>query len=276
MVVWMHVTHPGTTSLREAPSVAAIVANSDINFAQWPASLLEIPRPNPKSGESMERIMKLNIMIKQRLVQFPEVRERFPDRIIVYRDGLSDAQFEMSKTLELPQIKSAIEKMYGDKSIPVPPILLLCAVKRHHARFFPNDKNGASRAIIDWSTGDPLPGLAVFESITYGENEDFILVSQKAIKGTARPTHYVLLHNEISGANIKTMATIVSHCYCSVLTLLFSYLVLINLSRRRTASAFSSDVQPAPSAWFQQLTMSILLLIMPGTMFGICTSLNIL
>ena len=39
MLVGMDVTHPGPGSLRGSPSIAAVVASVDDQFAQYPASL---------------------------------------------------------------------------------------------------------------------------------------------------------------------------------------------------------------------------------------------
>jgi eukaryotic translation initiation factor 2C len=50
--------------------------------------------------------------------------------------------------------------------------------------------------LINEKNPNPLPGTLVTTDITYGRGQDFFLISQNAIKGTARPTHYVVLSNE--------------------------------------------------------------------------------
>jgi hypothetical protein len=39
MLVGMDVTHPGPGSVKGTPSIAAVVASTDSNYAQFPASL---------------------------------------------------------------------------------------------------------------------------------------------------------------------------------------------------------------------------------------------
>ena len=100
-------------------------------------------------------------MFSERLMHFSKMRKTLPDRIIIFRDGLSESQFEMCKTLELPQVTQAIEQIYGSRT-KKPDILLICAVKRHHARFFPKPINSRNTNIAD-KNGNAKPGTAVFE-----------------------------------------------------------------------------------------------------------------
>jgi eukaryotic translation initiation factor 2C len=208
MLIGYDVTHPGTTSVVGAQSIAAVVGSVDENFAQYPASFRANPRPTADSGQSSERVLHLAEMIEERLQIFLERRRVLPDRLVVYRDGLSEAQFAMCQTLELPQIQQAISKVYNNK--PHPPVILICAVKRHSARLFPELEGQNDTQVVD-SKGNPVPGSTVFDGITYGKNNDFFLVSHQTLQGTARPCHYVVLHNEIPGLSISDVATTVSN-----------------------------------------------------------------
>lgn len=205
MIVGIDVTHPGPGSMADAPSVAAVVASVDENFAQCPASLRANPRLDDDGGKSMEQVVPLAEMIEERLLDFKAQRQTLPDRLVIYRDGLSEAQFDMCKNQELPKITKAINNVYDSGNAPK--ILLVCSVKRHHARFF--DPGNAPVAIID-NNKNPRPGVAVFKTITYGQDKDFFLVSQKTIQGTARPCHYVVLHNELDDVAISDVAEAVS------------------------------------------------------------------
>ena len=168
--------------------------------------------PTPKK-QSVEKVLQLRSMVRERLTAFCLRNEAMlPDQLVVYRDGLSEEQFEMCAKEEYPEILKAIDdlladprgfKVDGDK----PKVLLICAVKRHHTRCFPtinfetevNDSDtfigrgpdGRLKA-FNWN---PMPGTLITERITYGRQEDFFLYSQNAIKGTARPTHYKILKN---------------------------------------------------------------------------------
>jgi eukaryotic translation initiation factor 2C len=72
-----------------------------------------------------------------------------PTEVIYYRDGVSEGQFRQVKDLEVPQLRSAIQKVWPTEAGGKPPgISCIIAKKRHHTRFFnaDNDSNvGAGR-----------------------------------------------------------------------------------------------------------------------------------
>ena len=214
MLMGIDVTHPGASALKGAPSIAAVVASVDQEFAQYPASLRANPRPAVlPQGESMEEITVLQPMIEERLRAYFNVRKGLPQQIVIYRDGLSEPQFKMCKTEELPQIIAGIENIYQDYGFPKPKVMLICAVKRHHARFFNPDPTGKlSHQLLD-GNGNPRPGCLVKDTITYGNNGDFYLVSHETLKGTTSPTHYVVLVDQ-TGANLEDVAQMTHNlCY---------------------------------------------------------------
>lgn len=208
-------THPGVGSLKHVPSIAAMVANIDPHFAQWPASLRENPRPRILESDTttikqykksiMEKITNLDDMLKERLDRFRHFRNNLPSRIIFYRDGLSESQFEMCVKEELPQLNSALAAMYTAQDKPLPEILVVCAVKRHHTRFYPGPATDQQILYAKPVKNNqappprihPVPGATIFQGVTNGKWQDFFLFSQVPLLGTTRPTHYVVLHSTL-------------------------------------------------------------------------------
>lgn len=189
-------------------SIAAVVASHDTNFAQWPASINLNQRHPDDKKEALEEVQHLKQMMVERLQCYRRHRSRLPDRIIIYRDGLSEGQFEMAKKREFGRILAAISLSYGNQ--PRPEIMLVCAVKRHHTRFLPPNQQVSNKAQFQ-SDSNPAPGTAFFETVTYDEGQDFFLISQNALqKTTVRPTHYVVLINTIPNASIQDVARAVS------------------------------------------------------------------
>lgn len=281
----------------------------DEHFAQYPASFAINPRRDETDEKlSNEEVLKLEEMVVARLNRYREMRGKLPDQIIVYRDGLSEEQFEMCKTRELQQIRSALAAVYNPPNLQspansaprpftprsfalsrslaasklvqkLPTILLICVVKRNHCRFLPAPDmianvrkttaarqgkslsvpapakgnlapvstslgfgalppspyapespvgplpNNTDREFIDEydrrfcsplldRAGNPRPGCLVDNTVTYGEGKDFFLISHKAIKGTARPAHYVVLENE-QNFELGKIAQMVSTPYSS-------------------------------------------------------------
>ncbi len=232
MVIGIDVTHPGGNAFLNSPSIAAVVGSVDPHFAQWPASLsAQDPEPNPNTGanekkQAVENVVELEVMIQQRLMTyFHRNNNQIPTKVIVFRDGLSEDQFHnVGRVYEYPRILKGIEAaMKLIKSDAKPPkILIVCAVKRHHTRCFPlgeepyarDDKTQIATGVkkptkdSEWNY-NPLPGTLITERITYGEGKDFFLYCQNAIKGTARPTHYTILVNEL-GCKLDDVAQMVS------------------------------------------------------------------
>jgi len=62
--------------------------------------------------------------------------------------------------------------------------------KRHNTRFYPTEHGDAAR------DGNPLPGTVVDRGVAPAYEFDFFLQAHSSLKGTARPTHYFVVHDE--------------------------------------------------------------------------------
>lgn len=176
MFVGADVTHPppGQTTV----SVAAVVASCDRNAfcynSGWRAQIGEI-------------IADFQTFMKDALIAFRKANGRLPAKIIYYRDGVSDSQFQQVMRSEWNDLLNAckeIEQGY-EKIVKV---TIIIVQKRHHTRFFPG-KSGIS---TDKNNNVP-PGTVVDTIITRPDETQYFLVSHQAIQGTARPTKYCVL-----------------------------------------------------------------------------------
>lgn len=220
MIIGIDVTHAGSASMRNAPSIAAVVGSVDPHFSQWPASFKAnyVAEKDANEKRSMEQVVDLESMVLNRLHCYEERNNGVPSRLLVYRDGLSEGQFDTCATKEYQSIQAARKKFLDERESrtghrpETPPILLICCVKRHHTRLYPQNTGKDSKAWVI-SEGNPAPGTLVKDRITYGLNDDFFLVSQNAIKGTARPIHYKVLQNEEKLSMEDIYATTHHLCY---------------------------------------------------------------
>jgi len=123
MIVGVDVNHPPPTSDVNS-SVSAAVGSYDPLFTKYSASI----RAQFKEGE--EIVKQLDHMINELLNEYKKFNKNYPDNVIVFRDGVSEGQFEQVRKLEIPLIEKAI-KTTGRS------IKLSCIVtqKRHHTRF---------------------------------------------------------------------------------------------------------------------------------------------
>jgi eukaryotic translation initiation factor 2C len=187
MVVGIDVTHPSPGSSSTAPSVAGIVASIDQWLAQWPADLqIQTARQEMVSG--------LDSMLKSRLHLWAKNNKgTYPGNILIYRDGVSEGQYEIVLDQELPLLRKACKEVYpaSDTKKGLPRMSIIIVGKRHNTRFYPTRKEDADRS------SNPQNGTVVDRGVTEARNWDFFLQAHAAIQGTARPAHYYTVLDEI-------------------------------------------------------------------------------
>ncbi|KAF9894376.1 hypothetical protein FE257_007879 [Aspergillus nanangensis] len=187
MLIGIDVTHPSPGSSKEAPSVAGMVASMDAVLGQWPAELRI-----QKSRQEM--VEDLDAMLKAHLDRWARAHKSLlPENLIVYRDGVSEGQYETVLERELPLLRKACKETYpaSDTKKGLPRISIMCVGKRHHTRFYPTADETADRF------ANPANGTVVDRGVTEARNWDFYLQAHTALKGTARPAHYFTLWDEI-------------------------------------------------------------------------------
>ena len=189
MVVGMDVTHPSPGSASNAPSVAAVVASIDKALSQFPVDLRIQP-------SRQEMVSDLSDMVKSRLHLWKSLgkHQAFPDNILIYRDGVSESQYDDVLEKELPLIRQACAETYPATTTKqgLPRITIVVVGKRHHTRFFPtSDKDCVGKA------SNNVNGTVVDRGVTEPRNWDFFLQAHNAGIGTARPAHYYVVLDEI-------------------------------------------------------------------------------
>ncbi|GMP91555.1 hypothetical protein CsSME_00042209 [Camellia sinensis var. sinensis] len=177
-----------------SPSIAAVVASMD-----WPevtkyGGLVsaqghkeEIIQDLYKTYQDPQRGTVHCGMIRELLIAFKTSTGQKPHRIIFYRDGVSEGQFNQVLVHEMDAIRKAcvsLEEHY------LPRVTFVVVQKRHHTRLFPADHN--DRRSTDRS-GNILPGTVVDTHICHPNEFDFYLCSHAEIQGTSRPTHYLAI-----------------------------------------------------------------------------------
>lgn len=121
-----------------------------------------------------------------------------PKRIIVYRDGVADNQFEDVIHKELPAFKGAIEELgYPADSVAIAVVVIQ---KRHHTRLVYQSKDSAefhnpcAGLCVDGRSSTDAPELS---SINSNSSVDFYLNSHAAVLGTSKPARYSIIYDEI-------------------------------------------------------------------------------
>lgn len=202
MLVGIDVTHPGPGSVRGTPSIAAVVASVDSFFAQFPASM-------QLQESKKEMVTNLAAMMFERLTLFRSRNRRLPDRVLVYRDGVSEGQLMTVVEEEMPAIRAAFRKFDAPQQKYLPKLSIVVCGKRHHTRFYPTDAAGAD------INGNPKPGTVVDRGVTAVYNFDFFLQAHAGLHGTTRPTHYYVVHDDIGfkADELQTLTNHISYLY---------------------------------------------------------------
>jgi len=107
-------------------SIAAVVASYDSNFCYYSTSV----RVQQKSNGEM--INEFNIMLSELLFEYHKANNRLPDKIIFYRDGVSEGQFDSVLAHEHTKMLEAFKSVNPQYN---PKVTFVIVQKRHHTRF---------------------------------------------------------------------------------------------------------------------------------------------
>ncbi|KAI3379092.1 hypothetical protein SNEBB_002778 [Seison nebaliae] len=131
---------------------------------------------------------ELTSSIKQVLFEgIRHIRKTFrspPQRIIIYRDGVSDGQLEQLHTIELPKIVESLHQLSEDYK---PKVIFSVVKKAIGTKLFAGGMNNVN---------NPPSGTVVDRGITREEWLDFYLVPQQANQGTINPTHINIIRDD--------------------------------------------------------------------------------
>ncbi|CAN8270652.1 unnamed protein product [Cochlearia groenlandica] len=213
IILGADVTHPqpGEDS---SPSIAAVVASMD-----WPeitkyrglvsaqAHREEIIQDLYKLVQDPQKGLVHSGLIREHFIAFRRATGQIPQRIIFYRDGVSEGQFSQVLLHEMTAIRKACNSLQEGY---VPRVTFVVVQKRHHTRLFPAQHG--DRASTDKS-GNILPGTVVDTKICHPNEFDFYLNSHAGIQGTSRPAHYHVLldENKFTADELQTLTN--SLCY---------------------------------------------------------------
>ncbi|XP_078152183.1 protein argonaute 4B-like [Carex rostrata] len=185
IILGMDVSH-GSPGQSDRPSIAAVVSSR-----QWPLISkyrASVHTQSPKL-EMIDSLFKPrdkndNGIIRELMLDFyTSSGKRKPDHVIIFRDGVSESQFNQVLNIELDQIMAACKFLDENWN---PKFTVIVAQKNHHTKFFiPNDQNNVP------------PGTVIDNKVCHPRNYDFYMCSHKGAIGTTRPTHYHVLLDQV-------------------------------------------------------------------------------
>ncbi|KAF9181636.1 Eukaryotic translation initiation factor 2C [Haplosporangium sp. Z 11] len=197
LIIGADVTHPGAGEHR--PSVVAVVGSMDFHAFKYSGRI-------QVQDSRVEVIEGLKYLVHELLIAFHHQNNRYPARILFYRDGVSEGQYAEVMKTEVEAIKEACKHVNAKYN---PPTTFCIVKKRHHARFFPMGQNDADRS------GNCFSGTVVDSVITHPTEFDFYLQSHGGLQGTSRPTlyHVLLDENKFTSDELQSLTFRLCHLY---------------------------------------------------------------
>jgi eukaryotic translation initiation factor 2C len=178
MFIGADVNHPASRDI-DSPSIAAVVATTN-----WPAANRYAARVCFQEHRK-EKILNFGEVCLDLVTHYEKLNKVRPQKIVIFRDGVSDSQFDMVLGQELKDLKTVFQR-----SNYFPTITLIVAQKRHQTRLFPTGPNEGT------PNGNVFPGTVVDTTVVHPFEFDFYLCSHFGSLGTSKPTHYHVLWDE--------------------------------------------------------------------------------
>jgi len=184
MVVGIDVYHDKT---KKSGSVAGVVCSLNDSLSRYFSRAVF-------QGEGQEIMDALKTAFVDCMIKYWDVNHRWPQHILVFRDGVGDGQLEVTEKHEAEQFIRTFRHVNGDNGdtlndkLPEDynPGFTFCVVqKRINTRIYL--QTGPR------SYENPPCGTVLDHTVTRFKYKDFFLVPQCVNQGTVSPTHFIVL-----------------------------------------------------------------------------------
>ncbi|XP_044264767.1 piwi-like protein Siwi isoform X2 [Tribolium madens] len=162
-------------TVNKKKSFAGIVASLDKNISRYYNICCEHKMEEELSGNFASALV---ILCKR----WKDHNGHYPERILIYRDGVGEGQLPFVIEHEVVNIKRKLQQeIYKDGALKM---AFVVVSKRINTRIFTERDN-------------PPPGTVVDDVITLPERYDFYIVSQCVRQGTVAPTSYNVIEDSM-------------------------------------------------------------------------------
>ena len=148
-------------------------------------------------SDILEAHLSVRGMAIQAFQRFKKQNGRYPDQVIVYREGTSEGQNKNILDLE---IKGSDDRMQGLKlamqelNMLDSRLVVMAVNKKVNAKIFLGDS---------MKLNNPLPGTLLANDIV--DQDSFLLISQKSPQGISAPVKYSILYNDFPHPQVKEL-----------------------------------------------------------------------
>ncbi|GAA6010641.1 hypothetical protein JCM10207_007779 [Rhodosporidiobolus poonsookiae] len=180
MLIGADVSHASPGSL--APSVASLVGSVNERATAYLTAIAVQP-------SRVEVIVNLEAMVLKLLYGFLKKNGTPPERLIFFRDGISEGQFSQVIATEVQACRIACDKFgKAHNEQYAPELTFITCGKRHHISFFPVKPEDT-----DHKTGNVKSGTVVDSGVVSPFHFDWYSQSHASLLGTGRSAHYTVL-----------------------------------------------------------------------------------
>ncbi|KAL0979232.1 hypothetical protein UPYG_G00182460 [Umbra pygmaea] len=192
MVIGVDVHHDTS---KKNNSVMGFVASLNSLLTRW-YSRVTFQMPHE------EIINGFRVCLLAALQKYYEVNHNFPDKIVVYRDGVSDGQLKMVELYEIPQLLKSFETFPNYE----PKLAFIVVQKRISTTLYSCSGD---------RFGTPPPGTILDHTVTNREWIDFYLMAHHIRQGCGLPTHYICVYNtaNLSPDHLQRLTFKMCHMY---------------------------------------------------------------
>ncbi|XP_075766864.1 piwi-like protein 2 isoform X2 [Pelodiscus sinensis] len=192
MVIGMDVYHDPSRGMR---SVVGFVASTNHVLTKW-YSRVVFQMPHQEIADS------LKLCLVGALQKFYEVNHCLPEKIAVYRDGVSDSQLTTVAHYEIPQLQTCFDAFENYH----PKMVVFVVQKKISTTLY----SASTEHFVS-----PVPGTVIDHTVTCRDWVDFFLLAHHVRQGCGIPTHYICVLNtaNLSPDHMQRLTFKLCHMY---------------------------------------------------------------
>jgi aubergine-like protein len=171
-------------TLNSGESVVAVCATTNSDFTRIFTQTFNQPTGR-ELGEDLHTAMY------RAVVNYHNINKKFPDSILIYRDGVGDAMLPAVYKVEIEKIEKAFESLCEDyREFKTPSCSFTVVKKRNNMRLFAIDKQG--------NICNPSAGTVVDNTVTKSLFYDYYIVCHEVCHGTVSLIHCNIIFDTTS------------------------------------------------------------------------------
>jgi len=187
----------GATKVNEKCGIGAIVSSLNASCSRYFSAV-----SNHKGHEELGSNLASDIL--KCLNAYFDENKQYPEKVIVFRDGVGEGQLRYVYDIETVQVQKSMNDFYLQKGLAEPKFTFIVVTKRINTRIF-NER----------SNENPGPGTIVDDVITLPERYDFFMITAAARQGTVSPCSYNVLRDsgDMDADKIQRLTFKMCHLY---------------------------------------------------------------